>query len=140
MNNNNDAIQLIRPDGELIQTVTYQKAPKGKSYVRVKGVWGWSAVPTPGSANILPIPPKKTGTIRDVKKIVKKITANNTGDSAVTNARDNSAVGTSSPLTASVRETTSIKSSPNLTVFIASLIAFLSAFFIFLLKRRLSKP
>jgi len=148
MNNDRDAIQLIRPDGELIQTVTYQKAPKGKSYVRVKGAWDWSAVPTPGSANILPLPRREKGTIKDVKKIIEKTMTNahnnnttitNDNDSYSSSSSSSSPPSSSSPLTASIGQASPKNSSSYITALLASSIAFLSAVFIFILKKRLSK-
>ena len=137
MNNDNDAIQLIRPDGELIQTVPYKKAPKGKSYVRSKGVWKWSSVPTPGSTNIVPAPPKQTGTIEDVKKVIKKTMTTNS-NSATTTTND-SVVAPSSSSSLTVAIGNAAPQNQNTFVYIiAPLIALLSAAFVFLLKKRLS--
>jgi hypothetical protein len=130
MNNDNDAIQLVRPDGELVQTVPYEKAPRGKSYVRVEGIWKWSAIPTPGSANILPAPPKDIGTISDVKVAVKKVSPNEVIAEA--------AEASTTKQTASVGQTSTVKLSSRATVFIASFIALISAVFIFFLKKRLA--
>lgn len=138
MNNDNDAIQLIRPDGELIQTVPYKKAPKGKSYVRSKGAWKWSSVPTPGSTNIVPAPPKQTGTIEDVKKIIKKTMTNNSNSTTTTTNNSVIAPSSSSSLTAAIGN--AAPQNQNTFVYIiAPLIALLSAAFVFLLKKRLSR-
>ena len=139
MNNDNDAIQLIRPDGELIQTVPYKKAPKGKSYVRSKGVWKWSSVPTPGSANIVPAPPRQTGTIEDVKEVIRKTTTDN-NDSAVATTTVNAAAtpSSSSSLTAAIGN--AAPQNQNTFIYIlASLIALISAAFVLLLKKLLSR-
>lgn len=143
MNNDNDAIQLVRPDKELIQTVSYENAPKGKSYVRSEGAWKWSAVPTPGSTNIVPAPLKETRTIEDVKKVSQKHT-----DSPLI-LPEPSRLATDPPLinsetnpishTAAIGEHAPKTQSPWLVPFIASSIALLSSLFIFLLKKRLSR-
>ncbi len=130
MNNDGDAVQIIRPDGELAQTVPYEKAEKGKSFVRESGLWKWSSVPTPGSANIVPAPLKNAGTISDVKEVVKKASPNKVEVGA--------AETTTAKQLASVGEASSGKLSSRLTAFIASFIALLSAAFIFLLKKRLA--
>ena len=159
LNNDGDAVQIIRPDGELAQTAPYEKAEKGKSYVRESGLWKWSSVPTPGSANIVPAPVKNTLSVEDVKKVVKEYGANTSPQTPNLTPelplparpagglnKERGAEGgeveyndSSAHQLASVGETSTAKISSELTAFIASFIALLSAVFIFLLKKRLAK-
>jgi len=54
LNNDGDGLNLIQPDGKIIDSVTYEKAPRGQSYNRINSDWTWSTVLTPGKANIIP--------------------------------------------------------------------------------------
>lgn len=57
LNNNNDRLYLIQPDGKMADSVAYEeKAPKGKSLNRTKHGWIWGPTLTPGSTNIIPVP------------------------------------------------------------------------------------
>ncbi len=66
LNNDNDGLNLIKPDGQIAQILYYDKAPKGSSFARTQDAstgsersnWQWSSVPTPGSANIVPALPQ----------------------------------------------------------------------------------
>ncbi|MFY9457333.1 MAG: lamin tail domain-containing protein [Candidatus Spechtbacterales bacterium] len=136
MNNDGDAVQLIRPDGELVQTAPYEKTEKGKSYVRSNGLWKWSSVPTPGSANIVPAPVQNTSSVEDVKKIVKEYSADTS--SQTPNLIPETPLRAPHQL-ASIVESAP-KTSTRLVAFLASSIALLSAIFIFLLKKRLARP
>jgi len=54
---------LLNPKGEIVDKVSYQKAPRGKSYNKTQTDWVWSPILTPNSKNVLPSqkpsPPKK---------------------------------------------------------------------------------
>ncbi len=54
LNNSGDGLKLIQPDGNIIDAVSYKKAPRGESYNRTESGWAWSGVLTPGSANVVP--------------------------------------------------------------------------------------
>jgi len=54
LNNDGDGLNLIHPDGKIIDSVTYEKAPRAQSYNRIDSNWAWSNVLTPGSTNIIP--------------------------------------------------------------------------------------
>jgi len=54
MNNQEDKLFLLNPKGEIVDKVSYQKAPRGKSYNKTSTGWVWSPVLTPGSKNVLP--------------------------------------------------------------------------------------
>jgi len=54
LNNDGDGLNLIQPDGKIIDSVTYKKAPQGQSFNRIDSKWAWSTTITPGSANVIP--------------------------------------------------------------------------------------
>jgi len=54
LNNDGDGLNLIQPDGKIIDSVTYEKAPRAQSYNRIDSQLTWSTVLTPGTANIIP--------------------------------------------------------------------------------------
>ncbi len=51
LNNDGDGLKLTSPDGKIADSVEYIKAPKGRSFNRIKSSWIWSDVLTPGSLN-----------------------------------------------------------------------------------------
>jgi hypothetical protein len=53
LNNDGDSILLINPGGEIISSVSFEKAPQDKSYSRINNQWIWTSLPTPGNKNIL---------------------------------------------------------------------------------------
>lgn len=61
LNNDGDSLNLIQPNGEITDTVTYEKAVEGESYNRTESGWAWSATLTPGSTNIVASPFKEKG-------------------------------------------------------------------------------
>ena len=73
LNNTGDGLKLIQPDKRIIDSVNYKKAPRGKSFNRIKERWIWSSDLTPGSANtILEMADKtKKGFRTEVKKEVE---------------------------------------------------------------------
>jgi len=56
LNNDGDGLLLIQPDGNILDTVKYEKAPRGQSYNRIGAAWVWSAAPTPGKENLASLP------------------------------------------------------------------------------------
>jgi hypothetical protein len=53
LNNSADGIELLDMLGTIKDSVSYSKAPKGKSWSKIGASWQWSAVPTPGQKNII---------------------------------------------------------------------------------------
>jgi len=58
LNNEKDGVELIQPNGRVIDSVAYEKAVRSYSYSRVEdfgpdegNVWVWSSIPTPGGKN-----------------------------------------------------------------------------------------
>ncbi|HUV81402.1 MAG TPA: lamin tail domain-containing protein [Patescibacteria group bacterium] len=68
LNNDGDGLNLIEPDGRIIDSISYEKAPRGQSYNYQEAGWFWSSGLTPGSANIMPVP--ISGTEKKDKKAV----------------------------------------------------------------------
>ena len=67
LNNDNDDISLINPDGKVADTVSYSKAPIDQSYSKINNEWIWNKNLTPGSQNILPSPaPTKSNSAKTV--------------------------------------------------------------------------
>ena len=54
LNNDGDSLALFQPDGNIVDKISYEKAPRGESYNRVDDSWFWSDVLTLGAANIIP--------------------------------------------------------------------------------------
>lgn len=52
LNNDEDGLILIDPNGDIHDTVSYIKAPLGQSYNKTDSGWVWSQTITPGSKNI----------------------------------------------------------------------------------------
>lgn len=52
LNNDGDGLRLLSPDGKIIDSVNYAKAPRGQSYSRTGSDWLWSVTLTPRAANI----------------------------------------------------------------------------------------
>jgi len=55
LNNDGDGLNLFQPDGKIINTVNYEKAPRGQSYNRTDSKWVWSTILTPGRPNEIPV-------------------------------------------------------------------------------------
>ena len=56
LNNDEDGLLLIQPNGNVLDSVNYQKAPLGQSYNKTENGWVWSSVLTSGSVNITSLP------------------------------------------------------------------------------------
>lgn len=60
LNNEGDGLNLIKPDGKILDSVSYKKAPQGQSYNRTPSGWAWSTILTPAKPNILTSKPELT--------------------------------------------------------------------------------
>lgn len=59
LNNGGDGLEISNPEGEVIDVVIYDKAPRNESFNRVASDWKWSTVLTPGKINnIQNVPPE----------------------------------------------------------------------------------
>jgi hypothetical protein len=54
LNNSGDGLELIQPDGQIIDRINYGKAPQGESYNLTLAGWFWSSIITPGELNKVP--------------------------------------------------------------------------------------
>lgn len=54
LNNSEDSLTLAQPSGNIVDKVSYEKAPRNNSFNRINSEWLWSSVLTPGALNILP--------------------------------------------------------------------------------------
>ena len=59
LNNDGDGLVLIQPNGQIIDSVSYEKAPLGKSYSRIENQWVWNEKNSPGKNNPSPKIPKE---------------------------------------------------------------------------------
>jgi len=54
LNNDKDGLNLLAPDGKIIDSMSFATAPLGQSYNKNNsGLWQWSATLTPGEKNII---------------------------------------------------------------------------------------
>jgi len=115
LNNSGDGLQLIQPNGNIIDTVTYEKAPLGQSYNRTESGWIWSGILTPDSPNNIPTPISQPEETQEGK------------NQEFTSGKELAAIGEQIP-----------KSSKSLYTFLTALgIAIFSGIIILLLKKKL---
>jgi hypothetical protein len=55
LNNDGDALNFIQPNGNIIDKVSFEKAPIGQSYNRTENSWVWSDNLTPRVINVIPV-------------------------------------------------------------------------------------
>jgi DNA uptake protein ComE-like DNA-binding protein len=53
LNNDADSLSLFQPNDNIVDSVSYEKAPRGQSYNRTPADWAWSTILTPGLANVV---------------------------------------------------------------------------------------
>ncbi len=53
LNNDTDILNLIQPNGTVIDTVSYNKAPRNQSFNLINSGWSWSEKLTPEAPNII---------------------------------------------------------------------------------------
>ena len=125
LNNDGDGLNLIQPNGKIIDSVTYEKAPRGQSFNKTNSGWVWSSTLTPGSTNIIPTPPQLS---EQEPKEEKSETEPSKVEEPGTK-RELAAVGEQIP-----------KSSQSLFIFLIALaIALFSGVIIFILKKQMKK-
>jgi len=56
LNNSGDGLELIYPNGEIRDSVTFGKASLSQSYNKTLSGWSWSSTLTPGAENIANLP------------------------------------------------------------------------------------
>jgi len=125
LNNDGDGLNLIQPNGKIIDSVIYEKAPRGQSFNKTNSGWVWSSTLTPGSTNIIPTPPQLS---EQEPKEEKSETEPSKVEEHGTK-RELAAVGEQIP-----------KSSQSLFIFLIALaIALFSGVIIFILKKQMKK-
>lgn len=56
LNNEGDGLNLMAPDGKIMDSVFYKNAPKNQSYGKINSEWTWGSILTPGKLNVAPVP------------------------------------------------------------------------------------
>jgi hypothetical protein len=51
LNNENDGINLVQPDSNILQKISYENAPLNQSYNKAGNKWAWNKSLTPGAEN-----------------------------------------------------------------------------------------
>ncbi len=111
LNNDGDEVRLIRPDGQVLHSVAYQKAEAGQSSSRFENQWLWTNQPTPGKEN-----KKSAESITDSAPTtktneqavqIKKDETTKTAPAQTPQTAPQSAPQASAPLIAAVSETVS---------------------------------
>jgi len=125
LNNSGDGLQLIQPNGNILDNVTYGKALLGQSYNRTESGWNWSTILTPGEKNA--IPEKEPSFIESSKD--KKLKTESGSLSTES--------GFLKKETATIKEKIPRLFNSSFPLIIASLVAALSAIIILILKRGL---
>ena len=124
LNNDEDGLSLFQPNGNILDSVNYQKAPQGQSYNKSGSSWTWSPLLTPGSKNILTQPETKKEAEKKSETEIQKLTASLEKENQL------AAIGTQAQ-----------KPSKSLFIFlIAFAIAIFSGVVIFILKRKFKNP
>lgn len=54
LNNDQDGLSLLTPDGKTADSINFTSAPLGQSYSKTSSGWKWSTTLTPGAVNIIP--------------------------------------------------------------------------------------
>lgn len=54
LNNDGDTLNLVQPNGNILDKVSFEKAATGQSYNKIENSWVWSDSLTPGAENIIP--------------------------------------------------------------------------------------
>lgn len=53
LNNDRDGLGLFSPNGKIMDSMLFQKAPKNQSYAKMNSQWSWNPNLTPGAENII---------------------------------------------------------------------------------------
>jgi hypothetical protein len=127
LNNDGDGLNLIQPDGRVVDVVSYEKAPLGQSYNRTESGWVWSSTLTPGSANIIAVPITETKEVKTLEETAPPLSEEKTKEQFKEKL-------------AAVREQINPKSPQSLFVLLVALaIAIFSGIIILILKRKIKK-
>lgn len=92
LNNDEDGLNLITPDGKITDTANFTNAQKNRSYNKTVSGWRWSTTQTPSAANIITTattiikPAKKQTVLSKSKKTDNNKTVGNSATASITNA------------------------------------------------------
>jgi len=128
LNNSDEGLLLIKPDGHLIDKITYEKAPRGQSYNRTESGWVWSTILTPASTNIVS---SLTSGIETVNKVGE--------ENAESFTPEKSPKSQNQKESATIGEQISDFSKPFYVFLAAFLIALSSVIIVVILKKRTEK-
>jgi len=75
LNNDQDGLNLMWPNGKIVNSILYEKALKNQSYNKIDSGWQWSIILTPGTKNIITayVSKKETKVLPKSKKSDNKI-------------------------------------------------------------------
>ncbi len=59
LNNSGDGLELIQPNGNVLDSINFGKAPQNQSYNKTPSGWDWNNILTPGAKNITSSPQGK---------------------------------------------------------------------------------
>ena len=124
LNNDEDGLDMLTPDGKVVDSVSFTKSPLGQSYNKTSSGWQWSTTLTPGVKNII------------TQAVVATKTKKSANPSSASNVKTNNpAVDLSTDSTASLSNS---NQSPWLLFFVA-IFAVIAGAIILLLKKVLDK-
>jgi hypothetical protein len=72
LNNDADGLKLVNPNGNIVDQVSYEKAPTGQSYNRTASGWAWSENLTPGAQNVVPQGPEEEEEKEETSEVSEK--------------------------------------------------------------------
>jgi len=76
LNNDVDGLNLLWPNGKVIDSASYPKAPLGQSYSKKSGAWVWSTAPTPGTTNVISNGPSSGSELNSLQNAEKTDNSN----------------------------------------------------------------
>jgi hypothetical protein len=71
LNNDGDELDLLQPDGKIVDSVAFEKALPNQSYSRKENQWYWSLSLTPGDINIITEKPKTESKKTELSETIK---------------------------------------------------------------------
>ncbi len=133
LNNDQDGVQLLSPDGAIRDTISYENAPRNQSYNKTNGDWQWSTTATPGSINIL------TTLVKPIKTTKKEFTVLSKVQKTDTNTINKNTTASISDAISLNGDEALHKANPWLLFLVAVGIAIASGAVLLLVKLRLFK-
>lgn len=132
LNNTEDGLFFLTPDGKNIDSLTYKNAPREQSYNKTDSGWKWSTSLTPGSLNTVSLSSQKNS--KDLSSLEKSDISNKELEPTGIN---------SASLSNSIKEFTENKiagkKNPWFLFFIALIITITSGIIILILKTKFQK-